>query len=272
MLKPFLRGRDVKRWRCEPQDLWLIFTRRGIDIKAFPAVHAYLKPYQQRLTPGVPGGRKPGSYEWYEIQDNIAYWQEFNQPKIVYPDIYEHQTFAFDTEGYFFGNTCYFVPTDEKWFLSFLNSSLMEWFYGSISNRIRGGYLRAFSQYVGQIPIPTATEDQKQLCENLSSALIFLHRSEAASLPTRGLMVSYFEQWLNGLVYELFFPGELHARNLYIFDVTASVGFPADPSAPHYAGELQLAFECAHDLNKPLRAMLADLQTIEEVRIIEGGK
>uniref|UniRef100_UPI003220437B Eco57I restriction-modification methylase domain-containing protein n=1 Tax=Paracoccus sp. TaxID=267 RepID=UPI003220437B len=117
VLKPFLRGRDVKRWRCESQDLWLIFTRRGINIKDYPAIHAYLKPFKSRLMPGVPGGRKPGSYEWYEIQDNIAYWQEFEQPKIVYPDIYEHQTFAFDTSGAYFGNTCYFIPTAEKWFL-----------------------------------------------------------------------------------------------------------------------------------------------------------
>jgi hypothetical protein len=87
VLKPFLRGRDVKRWRVEPQDLWLIFTRRGIDIKKYPAIHRYLKEYKDRLMPGVPGGRKPGSYEWYEIQDNIAYWQEFEQPKIVAPAI-----------------------------------------------------------------------------------------------------------------------------------------------------------------------------------------
>ncbi|MDQ3258248.1 MAG: hypothetical protein M3R15_30915, partial [Acidobacteriota bacterium] len=72
-LKPFLRGRDVKRWRVQPQDLWLIFTRRGIDIKKYPAIEKHLKQFKSQLMPGVPGGRKPGSYEWFEIQDNIAY-------------------------------------------------------------------------------------------------------------------------------------------------------------------------------------------------------
>jgi adenine-specific DNA-methyltransferase len=43
VLKPFLRGRDVKRWRCEYQDLWLIFTRRGCDIRQYPAIHEHLK-------------------------------------------------------------------------------------------------------------------------------------------------------------------------------------------------------------------------------------
>ena len=45
IIKPFLRGRDVKRWRVEPQDLWLIFTRRGIDIKKYPAIYAHLLPF-----------------------------------------------------------------------------------------------------------------------------------------------------------------------------------------------------------------------------------
>jgi|GEM_PF-2548251 len=81
VLKPFLRGRDVKRWRVDYQDLWLIFTRRGTDIKNYPAIHDYLMLFKDRLTPGIPGGRKPGSYQWYEIQDNIAYWEEFERSK-----------------------------------------------------------------------------------------------------------------------------------------------------------------------------------------------
>lgn len=82
VLKPFLRGKDVKRWRVEPQDLWLIFTRRGIDIKKYPAIHKHLKQFKTQLEPepedwdekknGKWPGRKPGSYKWYEIQDNIA--------------------------------------------------------------------------------------------------------------------------------------------------------------------------------------------------------
>jgi hypothetical protein len=131
LLKPFLRGRDVKRWRIEPQDLWLIFTRRGINIKKYPAIYEHLLPFKKRLMPGTPGGRKPGSYEWYEIQDNIAYWQEFEQPKVLYPDIYEHQSFTWDERGFLAANTCYFIPTREKWMTALLNSQTVEWFYAS---------------------------------------------------------------------------------------------------------------------------------------------
>jgi len=160
VLKPFLRGRDVKRWRVEPQDLWLIFTRRGININRYPAILAHLSQYKAQLTPGVPGGRKPGSYQWYEIQDNVAYWQEFEQPKIVYPDIYEHQSFTYDRDKYYAANTCYFIPTEEVWMTGLLNSTAVEWFYALLANRIRGGYLRAFSDYMRQIPIPVGSNTQ----------------------------------------------------------------------------------------------------------------
>jgi adenine-specific DNA-methyltransferase len=127
IIKPFLRGRDIKRWRVEPQDLWLIFTRRGIDIDAYPAVKRHLAQYREKLEPKpsdwVDGpseadkwqGRKAGSYKWFEIQDNIAYWREFETTKIVYPDIYEHQSFAWDEAGTYGANTCYFIPTVERW-------------------------------------------------------------------------------------------------------------------------------------------------------------
>ena len=69
ILKPFVRGRDVKRWGIKHKDSWLIFTRRGIKIESYPAILRFLQAYQAALTPGVPGGRKPGSYQWYEIQD-----------------------------------------------------------------------------------------------------------------------------------------------------------------------------------------------------------
>lgn len=273
VLKPFLRGRDVKRWRCESHDLWLVFTRRGIDIKKFPAVHDHLKQFKKRLTPGIPGGRKPGNYEWCEIQDNIAYWQEFALPKIIYPDIYEHQSFAWDTEGYFSGNTTYFIPAAEVWMTPLLNSSVVEWFYAQVSNKVRGGYMRAFSDYMRQIPIPRTTSVQQSLCVTLAEALIWLHSptgKKAKDAPT-GLMIAYLEQWLNGLVYELFFPGELHARKLKLFDETAKMN-PPDLTKLR-AGDKLTALQELHDKayakDATLRAMLFDLKSLDVVRVIE---
>ena len=61
-------------------------------------------------------------------------------------------------------NTSYFIPVNEKWLVALLNSAAVEWFYSLISNRVRGGYLRAFTDYVSQIPIPNVeAETQTEL-------------------------------------------------------------------------------------------------------------
>ncbi|MFM6673709.1 MAG: Eco57I restriction-modification methylase domain-containing protein, partial [Dolichospermum sp.] len=101
VLKPFLRGKDVKRWVVNNPDLWLIFTRRGIDINKYPAILNHLSQFRERLTPGIPGGRKAGSYQWYEIQDNIAYYKEFEENKIVYPNICKRNEFTWDQNNYY---------------------------------------------------------------------------------------------------------------------------------------------------------------------------
>jgi hypothetical protein len=98
---------------------------------------------------------------------NCVYIPEFSKPKIIYPDIYEHQSFALDSEGYFSANTTYFIPEGSPWLLAILNAKLTEWFYGSISNRVRGGYLRAFSDYIKQIPIMEAKAAERQILESM---------------------------------------------------------------------------------------------------------
>lgn len=208
IIKPFLRGRDVKRWQTHSQDLWLIFTRRGVDIEEYPAIKAHLSEYRTRLEPKPKGwkpkagekwpGRKAGSYEWYEIQDNIAYWKEFSRPKIIYPDIYEHQSFTFDREGFFSVNTNYFIPTDESWITGLLNSLTVEWFNGQISNRVRGGYLRAFSDYMKQIPIPSATPAQRFEIEALVEEI------QARKQESPEADVTNLETEINQIVYGLF--------------------------------------------------------------------
>ena len=196
IIKPFLRGRDVKRWRATSAGLWLIFARRGIDIGRYQAVLKHLSQYRKRLMPGVPGGRKPGSYEWYEIQDTVAYWQEFETPKIIYPDIYQHQSFAFDTSGALGANTCYFIPTDEVWLCGLLNSTCVEWFYALVSAKVRAGYLRAFKDYIAQIPVPDS--GNREGLEEL------VHRISAAKADDPTADVSSLEREIDERVYALY--------------------------------------------------------------------
>ena len=102
-------------------------------------------------------GRKPGRYEWYEIQDDVAYYEVFDGPKIIFPDICKGPRFSLDAGGHYPANTAYCLGTDDLYLLGFLNSRLF-WF--AISNisipfGIRAGEYRyrLIYQYMEKVPV-----------------------------------------------------------------------------------------------------------------------
>lgn len=163
IIKPFLIGKDIKRYQPLYSNKYLIFTRRGINIKEYPAIENYLKQYKSKLMPkpenwiGEPWeGRKPGPYKWYEIQDSIDYYLEFEKPKIFYPDIAPKGYFTLDESGnYYCANSGYFVANDQKYLLGLLNSKLITYYYSQLAALLRGGYLRFFTQDIAKLPIRT---------------------------------------------------------------------------------------------------------------------
>ena len=198
VLQPFVRGRDVRRWRVEPQEQWLIFTRRGIEIRKHPAIHDHLKQFKKQLTPGVPGGRKPGSYEWYEIQDNIAYWKEFETPKIVYQDIARYFGMAWDDTGSYLANTCYFIPRADKWLLGVLLSSSMLFYVQKTLGSNEGGFIRLFSIHVEKFPVPNAEPAERKTLETLVDRILKAKRANPAA------DVSPLEREIDDRVYRLY--------------------------------------------------------------------
>jgi hypothetical protein len=117
-------------------------------------------------------GRKPGSYKWYEIQDNVAYHAVFGSPKIVFPDIAKRPRFAYDPTGSYVGDTTFVVVADDLYLTGLLNSSAVESFFIEIGATVRGNYLRFKDQYVQQIPIPNAPgTDREAIAELVQKCL-----------------------------------------------------------------------------------------------------
>ena len=196
VIKPLLRGRDVKRWRVDYQDLWLIFTRRGTDIKKYPAIEKYLGQYRNRLTAGVEGGRKAGSYQWYDIQDNVAYWQEFEQIQIVWGNLATSPQFAIASSGFYICAPANLIVSEhEKYFLlAILNSQITQYIVSQNAAVRQGGFLEFKPMYVSQIPIPTATKAEQKAIETLVQKC----------LEAKGQNVGQWEQEIDEIVARLY--------------------------------------------------------------------
>ena len=200
ILKPYLRGRDVKRWRAESQDQWIIFTRRGTDIGRYPAIQKHLCQFRRELSPGKTGGRKPGSYEWYEIQDNIAYWQEFEKWKIISTKISIRPTFAIDSDNSYLGNTSYFIPVAVAgyYLLGLLNSSLFFIYAKKVFVEKQGGWFEVQPDALESFPIPIVSSEKQKPVERLVERVLSAKQRDVKA------DVSEWEREIDELVYALY--------------------------------------------------------------------
>ena len=162
LIKPFLAGKDIKRYQLPQTDKHLIFTRRGVNIKEYPAIESYLKQFKEKLMPKPKDGsgekwqgRKPGSYKWYEIQDSIDYYLEFEKPKIIYPNICRRPEFAFDESKKYTNQKCFIISLTDKYLLGILNSSVNFFLFRTILPKLRGDFYEPSYVFFKDFPIRT---------------------------------------------------------------------------------------------------------------------
>ncbi len=190
IIKPFVVGDDVRRYTPLPVGKHVIFTRRGVDISRYPAIERYLRQFYDDLLPKKQSsdlrGRKPGPYHWYELQDNVAYFADFEQPKIIYPVIGQDRRFTIDTDGYYSNDKAFIIPRDDKYLLAVLNSKLI-WFYlkpicSPLGNIAHGGRLELRKSYMERVPIATPAAAVAAQLAGLAEQQLRLERDRQAEI------------------------------------------------------------------------------------------
>ena len=265
-----MHGRDLRRWHAEPQEKWLIFAHRGITIDEYPAILKHLENYKDVLS------KRVGKQEWYELPISLDKSHRFSQPKLVCPNLYNHQTFSIDTAGYYCGDTCYLIPTEESWLCGLLNSRVVEWFYSQESNQLTIDYLRARSGYMQQIPIPDITSTQKALIGKFVDYLIYLQQqpttnSRDLAHARDAVMLGYFERIVDGMVYESYLPDEIHKGDKHFFQPLLDEQLP---QLEDIQGDKMSAckniFERLYEKTHPVAVDLFFMSSVKPIRIIEG--
>jgi adenine-specific DNA-methyltransferase len=193
IIKPFLRGRNVKRWKIDPNNEHVIFTYHGVDISKYPAILNYLIQYKSQLESRAT----TGLHYWYELQQpQMGIYKKFEHRKIIWPDIADGCQFTLDVNGYFPDMTLFTSPIQDTSLLAILNSNITSWFIKNISSTIQQGYIRFKSIYVNQIPVPTLTSPISKNLASLSQNLL--------SIRGEGNSALELEKQINDIVYWLF--------------------------------------------------------------------
>ena len=197
IIKPYLRGQDIERWHAPWTGLWMIFARRGIEIDRYPSVKRHLERFRQQLEPKPNdwkpkasneewGGRKEGSYAWYEIQDSVEYWTEFDKPKIVYQAIQFYASYALDESGLLLSNKVFFLPTDNSTLLAALNSPLGWWVSWRHFLHMKDEALSNDGVKIATFPIATRLKSKAdQIDATTSEVIALVQKVRAGSVAVR---------------------------------------------------------------------------------------
>lgn len=285
ILKPFLRGRNVKRWLVEYENLYLIKIESSsnqehawsgkpvkeaekIFAETYPAIHQRFQEYR----PDLIKREDKGMYFW-ELRA-CKYWDEFEKAKIVIPAIERNAAYAIDEKGFFSNDkTSICVSPEPRFLAAILNSSLSWWIIRQTASAKLHGYYEFKPMYVSQIRIPNAEAWQKEIIERVVSYILFLKGHADAPLKEADLIVSYFESIIDALVYELFLTDELHAAGKEFFAHLHDAQLP--DLSDHTGSESSIVrrvFERLSNRDHPIRYNLNFLTDLESVRLIEDKR
>ena len=173
LINPWLRGRDIKKWKAVWAGLYIInipssankqwpWTDKKSEKQArdtfkhsYPAVHDHLSQREDKLRKRDDHGRF-----WWELR-SCAYYKEFEQPKIIWGNLATKPKFAFDSISNYVSAPANIIPTHDLYLLAVLNSPLCKWWISSQAAVRSGGFLEYKPMYVGTVPILSASDKQK---------------------------------------------------------------------------------------------------------------
>ena len=172
LIRPILRGRDIKRYGYEWADKYIIatFPSRHYDIELYPAVKRHLLSFgKERLeqtgkTYTIDGekvkARKKTNNKWFETQDSISYWEDFNKPKIIYPNMTKYMPFFYDKNAYCTNQKCFIVTGQSMAYLTaFFNSSLFRFCFRESFPELQGGTREMSKIFFDKIPVLQVTAE-----------------------------------------------------------------------------------------------------------------
>jgi hypothetical protein len=208
----YIEPTKISKWETPYTGKYIIstFPSLHIDINDYSGIKEYLIQFKEELEPKpnnylvnkIWKGRKAGNYKWYEIQDNIAYYNNFKLPKIIYIHTAVNHQFYYDTEGRYINNSCYMIISDSLYLFAFLNSKLFSWFkklkfvaYGDASE---AGRAKLDYNKMITVPIKNISKEQKKPIIDIVNQIYLLKKSNPSA------DISDFENIINKLIYKLY--------------------------------------------------------------------
>lgn len=280
IIKPILRGRDIKRYKAEFSDLWLINTHNGytdkhghriapIAVKKdYPAIWEHLNKFNAATDMQLEKRSDQGDH-WSNLR-SCAYFDEIEKEKIFYPEIVFDSAFYFDVKAFYPEATTFIITGERiKYLTALLNSRLLTYAFKTFyaGGDLRGSTFRYKKVFLELLPVPKIAPEAQLPFEILVDCILFC--KERNLDQESGLL----ESVIDGLVYDLYFTKEMKAAHCYITDRISEIVKPFkknDTVAFKTEYVTKLCEFCRKDTI--IYHGLIHRRTVKPVQVIEGEK
>ncbi len=275
ILKPILRGRDIKRYKAEWAGLYVILAKLGSHNyleREYPAVFQHLSRFETSLrlrgqcrytSSGKPKRNAdfPGQHHWLELDNNPKddYLAEFGKEKVTWGNLAQAPQFTLVPPGMFVNAPSPLITPYTGFLLAVLNSTVVKWFLASICIERSGGFFEYKPMYVEQIPIPSISSDLQKPYEVLVDCIQFAH---AHSLTGEAKVL---EAVVDVMVFGLYFEEDMKSAGCYINDRVAEVALVEELSITEV---MKLVIDLQNDGR--IASALVNCQTVGVVKTVLG--
>lgn len=167
LIRPFIKGRDIRRWNAPNVERYLLLIDRGTE--PTPAIRKHLAQFREALEPGT--GRKPGSYKWYELQDPVVPLAKSRAPRLFYQDIQSAPVCCLDATGELVPDTTVWIlPSEDRFLLALLNSSFYAWYARRRFPPALNGAVRPKLEYMRALPVAQPSRSLRDKVTSLVDA------------------------------------------------------------------------------------------------------
>ena len=207
IIKKVLRGRDIKRYSYEWADLWLIgtFPSLKLNIDDYPSLKSYLSQFRPRINQsGEKGCRKKTSNQWFETQDNIAYYEEFEREILVWKAVGKNLAFSITSKNIVVSAPSSFISSSKEdlmYLQGILLSLLMKFYIYITSDTTGAGDIMLNNQSLERLPIPKITESNQSIADKIIALVEEILKAKEQNPQAN---TSAQEREIDNLVYTLY--------------------------------------------------------------------
>lgn len=283
IIKPLLRGRDIQRYVAEWNGGYVIstFPSLKLNIDKYKAVKEYLEGFLPILKQtgeifknnegNKVRTRKKTNNKWFETQDQIGFVNEFKKEKIIWKRIGSIIRFAYsDKEIYCLDSTCIATGEKIKYLTAYLNSKLGIYQLLNSAPKTGMGDVIISVQALEPLPVYHPNQIEEEYFKRLVDYILFMKSRKLTDVKEK-LIPVYFEQIIDGMIYDLYFNEILKQHDREIIKHLEQLPTINDNiNSSQNLDIVKSVFDRFNDNNHPIRNNLFYLDSIPEIRMIEG--